>query len=301
MNFLRLIFVVCIFLLVWSNGVLADVYYVNAKSGMDSNLGTSPEKAWASLKEINKQVFKPGDKIFLAAGSRFIGPLEPKGSGSASAPICLDRYGKGSNPAIDGKGKALHALLLHNVEYWQVRNLEITNKGKKIERGRRGVIISSRDFGDCHHIVLEGLEIHDVNGSPIKKQGGGSGILWSNGGDKIKTRFIDLQILNCHIHHCQRNAINSRGNINRDKWHPSLKVVIRGNLIENVPGDGIVPVGTEGALIEYNVIRKGVDSLPSSEAAAGIWPWSSDRTLIQFNEVSDHGAKWAGQGRVADF
>jgi len=301
MKFLHLIVTVCIVCFGGLNDTRADVYYVNAESGMDSNEGTSREKAWASLKKINEQVFKPGDKILLAASSRFIGQLEPKGSGTASAPIRLDCYGKGPNPAIDGQGKAPHTLLLYNVEYWEVRNLEITNKGKEKKARRRGVIVKAYNFGDCHHIVLEGLEIHDVNGSPIKKKGGGSGILWSNGGDKIKTRFIDLQILNCHIHHCQRNAINSRGNINRDKWHPSLKVVIRGNLIENVPGDGIVPLGTEGALIEYNVIRKGVDSLPSSEAAAGIWPWSSDRTLIQFNEVSDHRAKWDGQGLDADF
>jgi len=282
-------------------GDMAKVYYVNAESGKDSNDGTSPEKAWASLKKVNKQVFKPGDKILLAAGSRFIGQLEPKGSGTASAPICLDRYGEGPNPAIDGKGKALYTLLLHNAEYWEVRNLEITNKGKEIEDRRRGVIVSARDFGDCHHIVLEGLEIHDVNGSLIKKEGGGSAILWTNGGRRVKTRFVDLQILNCYIHHCQRNAINSRGNIRRNAWHPSLKVVIRGNLIENVPGDGIVPIGTEGALVEYNVIRKGVDSMPFGDAAAGIWPWSSDRTLIQFNEVSDHRAKWDGQGLDADF
>ena len=102
MNLLRLIVVVCIICLAGTNSALADVYYVNAKSGLDSNEGTSPEKAWASLKKINKQVFNPGDKILLAAGSRFTGQLEPKGSGTASAPILLDRYGQGPNPAIDG-------------------------------------------------------------------------------------------------------------------------------------------------------------------------------------------------------
>ena len=297
----RSIAIACLSFLCWFNLTMADVYYVDAKSGLDSNSGTSPEKAWASLEKINEQAFKPGDKILLAAGSRFTGQLEPKGSGTASAPIRLNRYGEGPNPAIDGKGEKLHTLLLHNVEYWEVRNLEITNKGKEIEERRRGVIISARDFGDCHHIVLESLEIHDVNGSLVKKEGGGSGILWTNGGRKVKTRFIDLQILNCYIHHCQRNAINSRGNIRRNAWHPSLGVVIRGNLIENVPGDCIVPIGTEGAPVEYNVIRKGVDSMSFEEAAAGIWPWSSDNTLIQFNEVSDHRAKWDGQGLDADF
>jgi hypothetical protein len=291
----------CIVCLAGLSDALAVVYYVDPGSGLDSNAGTEPEKAWASLEKINEQVFKPGDTILLAAGSQFVGQLKPQGSGTASAPIRLDRYGKGPNPAIHGEGKSLHTLLLHNVQHWEVRNLEITNRGAEPEPRRRGVVVSARDFGDCHHIVLENLEIHDVNGCLLKHEGGGSGILWSNRGDQIKTRFIDLQILNCHIHHCQRNAINSKGYSDRDSWHPSLGVVVRGNLIEHVPGDGIVSVGTKGALIENNVIRKGVDSLPHGEAAAGIWPWSSDDTLIQFNEVSDHRAKWDGQGLDSDF
>ena len=30
--------------------------------------------------------------------------------------------------------------------------------------------------------------------------------------------------------------------------------------------------------------------------AAGIWPWSCDNTLVQFNEVSGHKAPWDAQG-----
>ncbi|MDF7824888.1 right-handed parallel beta-helix repeat-containing protein [Pontiellaceae bacterium B12227] len=280
---------------------LASTYYVNSVSGLDSNEGTGSDQAWASLQRVNEHVFKAGDEILFAAGNSFFGQLKLKGSGSPAAPIRVDRYGEGLNPAIHGQGGRLYAVLLENVEYWEVRNLEVTNAGGEAKSGRRGVMVRARDFGDCHHIILEGLEIHHVNGRLSKKEGGGSGILWENGGDKVKTRFIGLQILNCHIHHCERNAINSHGNSRRDRWHPSLDVVIRGNLIEHIPGDGIVPIGTEGALVEYNVIRKGVDSLPKGDAAAGIWPWSSDRTLIQFNEVSDHRAKWDGQGYDADF
>jgi hypothetical protein len=279
----------------------ASTYYVNSASGLDSNEGTSSDRAWASVRRVNQQVFEPGDEILFAAGGSFEGQLALKGSGTADAPIRVDRYGEGPNPAIHGRGQRLYTVLLDNVEYWEVRNLEITNTGEEAISGRRGVMVRARDFGDCHHIILEGLEIHHVNGNLAKNKGGGSAILWENGGTNVKTRFIGLQILNCHIHHCERNAINSRGNAMRDQWHPSLDVVIRGNLIEHVPGDGIVPIGTEGALVEYNVIRKGVDSLPKGDAAAGIWPWSSDQTLIQFNEVSDHRAKWDGQGFDADF
>jgi hypothetical protein len=290
-----------LFALLVSNSLEANTYYVHSELGSDNNSGKSTNKPWKTLWKVNQQVFKPGDNILFAAGTKYDGQLRPQGSGKKGKPILIDMYGKGAKPGIHGNGWRDYTLLLYNIEYWEVRNLEITNQGQQRKGRRRGVIVRAENFGDCNHIILEGLEIHHVNGVLEKKKGGGSGIFWENRGEKLKTRFIDLQILNNYIHHCDRNAINSKGNIQRTKWHPSLGVVIRGNLIENVPGDGIVPIGCDGALIEYNVIRKGLDIMPVGDAAAGIWPWSSDNTLIQFNEVSDHRAKWDGQSYDADF
>ncbi len=278
-----------------------SIYYIDAENGNDANDGHSPTSAWASLEKVNQTEFKPGNKILFKAGSTWHGQLELKGSGSAEAPIQINKYGEGNNPAIHGKGEKLHTLLLHNVAYWEVRNLEITNTGNEPMAKRRGVIVSAKDFGDCHHIVLDSLEIHHVNGSLIKKDGGGSAIFWQNSGDSIITRFIDLQITNCYLHHCERNGINSSGYTNRKKWHPSLNVVIRHNLLEQIPGDGIVPIGTDSALVEHNIMRDCPDAFTTTEAAAGIWPWSADNTIIQFNEVSDHKANWDGQGFDADW
>jgi len=278
-----------------------SVYYIDAESGNDSNSGHSPQSAWASLEMVNSASFQPGDKIFFKAGSSWDGQLEPQGSGTEKAPIQINRYGEGKNPVINGRGQKLHTLLLHNVEYWEVRNLEIINTGEERVARRRGVIVSAEDFGDCHHIILDSLEIHHVNGSLVKSDGGGSAILWQNRGDSLITRFIDLQITNCYLHHCGRNGINSRGYTNRKEWHPSLEVVVRNNLLEQIPGDGIVPIGTDGALVEYNVMRDCPDILSHQEAAAGIWPWSADNTIIQFNEVSGHKAKWDGQGFDSDW
>jgi hypothetical protein len=278
-----------------------STFYLNNISGNDMSDGHSPETAWKSLEKVNKTTFQPGNKILFKAGCQWNGQLEVKGSGTEQAPIQINKYGKGKNPAIHGKGEKLHTLLLHNVENWVVRNLEITNSGNERKERRRGVIVAAEDFGDCHHIILDSLEIHHVNGSLVKSDGGGSAIIWQNRGDSIKTRFIDLQITNCHLHHCDRNGINSRGYTNRKNWHPSLGVVIRNNLLEQIPGDGIVPIGTDGAIIEYNVMRDCPDILSHAEAAAGIWPWSADNTIIQFNEVSGHKAKWDGQGFDSDW
>jgi hypothetical protein len=276
-------------------------FYVDSRSGSDTNPGTSPEKAWTSLEKVNQQVFAPGDQLLFKSGTEYIGQLEPKGSGSVESPIIISSYGEGAKPVIHGKGEKKYSLLLKNIEYYEVSKLEITNKGNEREAGRTGILIHAKDFGEMKHIILNDLEVHHINGSLVKKEGGGNAIFWRNEGDSIPSRFVGLRIENCHLHHCGRNGINSWGNTNRDKWFPSLDVVVRNNLLEEIPGDGIVPIGCDGALVEFNVMRNCPDILSHEEAAAGIWPWSSDNTLIQFNEVSHHRAKWDGQGFDADY
>jgi len=276
-------------------------YYVNASNGDDTNTGTSPAQAWATLNKVNQQVFKPGEHILFKAGTVYNGQLKPRGSGSEGAPIIINKYGNGPKPQINGEGKYDATLWLFNVEYWEVNNLDITNTGPERKPRRRGVTVQVNNFGEAHHIYLDSLEVHHVNGSLVKGKGGGSAILWRNGGDSLKSRFIDLRIEHCYIHHTERNGINSSGYSRRDNWYPSLKVIVRDNLLEQVPGDGIVPIGTDGALIENNVMRDSPEILPEGEAAAGIWPWSSDNTVIQFNEVSGHNAPWDAQGFDSDW
>jgi len=278
-----------------------NTYYIDSKNGNDRNTALTPAKPWKSLKKVNRQTFKPGDRILFKSGSRYNGVLEPKGNGTKGNPIIISSYGVGKKPLINGWGQKLHTLLLHNVEYWEVNNLSITNQGKQSQSRRRGVIISAKDIGELHHIVINNLEIHQVNGNLKKKEGAGGGIVVINRGNRIPSRFIDLQILNTHIHHVTRNGINFHGNSQRNKWFPNLGVHIKGNLIEQVPGDGIVVIASDGAIIEHNILRDFPDTLPKGDAAAGIWPWSADNTIIQFNEVSDHKAKWDGQGFDSDF
>jgi hypothetical protein len=278
-----------------------NTYYIDSKSGDDSNSALSPNKAWKSLKKVNKQTFQAGDRILFKSGSRYNGVLEPKGSGLTNHPIVVSSYGVGKKPLINGWGQKSHTLLLNNVEHWKVSNLAITNKGKKRQGWRTGVKIQAINTGEMHNIELSNLEIYDVNGSLVKKEGAGAAILVRNGGDINPTRFNDLRIFNNHIHHSGRNGISFHGNSQRDKWFPNLGVHIKGNLIEQVPGDGIVVIASDGAIVEHNVLRDFPDILPEGDAAAGIWPWSADNTLIQFNEVSGHKAKWDGQGFDSDF
>jgi len=91
------------------------------------------------------------------------------------------------------------------------------------------------------------------------------------------------------------------GNWIRSKWNPSLHVVIRNNVLDGVPGDGIVPVACESPLVEYNVMKNCPRSLPASEPCDGIWPWSCDNAVVQFNVVSDHKSQVDGFAYDSDW
>lgn len=279
-------------------------YYVDATNGNDNYDGLSKNKAWKSVERISQIKLNPGDKVFLKRGECFNGVLDLSVQGTAAQPIIIDSYGEGkSKPIISAPDSSLFAVRILNSDYVTLQNLEVINQGSTDLAGRTGVKVESTNYGVSKGITLNDLFIRDVNGVITKWDGGGSGILIVNGGDKIVSTFDSLTISYCHIKNCQRNAMIWSGYSDRTNWHPSTNVWVHHNLIEEVPGDGIVPIGCDGAIIEYNVMRHGVRKMLVSnrEAAAGIWPWASDNTVIRFNESADHKGTWDGQGFDADY
>lgn len=276
-------------------------YYIDPSHGNDDQNGHSESTAWKSFTPLQCIKMQPGDSLLLKRGTMFNDILTISAIGNANKPIVIDAYGTGKKPCIQAPDGSPYAVLVKNSENLTLNNLEITNTGSERMAGRTGIKILCEDFGVSHNIRLNGLYIHDVNGSLIKQQGGGSGILVVNRGKQTPSTFDGLTIENCVIRRCERNAMIWEGYSNRQNWHPSTNVVIRKNLIEEVPGDGIVPIGCEGAIVEYNLMRNCPGTLPHSEAAAGFWPWSCDNTILRFNEVSDHKAPWDAQGFDSDY
>jgi hypothetical protein len=274
-------------------------YYLDSKSGNDRYDGSSAGQAWRSLDRLNQVTFGPGDRILFKRGGDYAGAFQPKGSGAAGSPVVVDAYGEGALPHLHADGRSPSTVRLQNIEYWTLRNLEISNRGPQPGPRRTGVHLFHQDFGIAHGIVLQGLHIHDVNGVPIKQQGGGSAILVEAKGTKRPTRYQDLTIADNTIERSQRDGILFLGAGNRTGGL-ATGVIVRGNRMSEVPGDCILVRGCDGALIERNTVsRCGV--LPRGEAAAGIWPFDCDNTLIQYNEVSDHQAYADGQAYDADF
>ena len=271
-------------------------FYIDGIGGNDSNTGFSATQAWRTLDKVNATTFTPGDAILFKAGTAYTGQLHPLGSGSAGSPIVIDRFGQGEKPLIAAGGRFQEALLLRNQEYWEVSNLQFTNMGPTREPFRYGVRVMSWDYGTVRHIHLKNLDVHDVNGSLVKEDAGeGHGIVWENGGAKVRSRFDGLLIENNHLERTDRNGICGYVPYG-DKKLLSTNVVIRKNLLEDIGGDAIKVWGCDHALVEHNVVRGA--RMRCDDYAAGIWPWSSDNTVIQFNEVS--GLKGTKDGEAFD-
>lgn len=163
-------------------------YYVSTLSGRDSNDGKSESKPFYSLQKINEIELQPGDQVLLEAGSVFAdGYLHFKGSGSENAPIIVDRYGDGNDPKIQTNGQGIwyqdygkvldnpshknkgyvsSSILLYDVEYIEISNLDISNTPKFDEpysdidkMNRTGVAAVAQNKGTINHIHLKGLNI----------------------------------------------------------------------------------------------------------------------------------------------
>lgn len=278
-------------------------YYVDASAGDDACSGLSEEEAWKSIERVNGVSLRPGDRVLFKRGTTLTGELEITGEGTQKSRILIGAYGDEAEakPRIEGRDSSLYAVRIFNSAYVTLQDLEIVNTGSEPLPCRAGLKIESRDYGVSRSIRVNRVTVRDVNGSLVKAQGGGCGIYIVNGGEETPSVFDSLVIENCHILRCARNAIIWSAYHDRRNWHPSTNTVVRGNLIEGVPGDGIVPIGCEGTLIEYNIMRDCPDVLPATEAAAGIWPWSCDNTVIRYNEVSGHKAPWDAQGFDCDY
>ena len=287
-------------------------FYFDAEKGNDKNDGKSPLAPLRSFKKIAQLPILAGDSILLKSGTTFTEPFYFSGKGTTEKPIVIGKYGGRARPYLKGDATSLQMMHIYNSENIEIRDLEISNKGKQVRPYLNGLLVELFNYGIAKNIKVEKLYIHDVYGSLIKGEGnndkdagGGQAILIRNlrgsERDAVPSCFDGVIIQDCYIKDCQRNGIMVWGNWVRKYWYPSKHVVIRKNRLEGVPGDGIVPAGCDSPLVEYNVMQQCPSTLPVTEACDGIWPWSCDHAVIQYNIVSDHHSKVDGYGFDADY
>jgi hypothetical protein len=292
-----------LFLLLAVGSTEARLLHLDAESGNDSADGLTPVTAWKTLAKANVFAYQPGDSLLFRRGGRWTGQFAPtSGEGTAQSPVYVGAYGEGPRPLIEGEGQVQDAVLLQNRSYWILTSLEITNLGASRPSGsgnirRTGVHVVANNFGVMRGIRLRDLLVRDVNGSLVKHNTNeGHGILFAATGNQNISRFDDIIIEDCRLERTDRNGISQyRSNSNPR----STGVIIRRNHLEDVGGDGIKIWGSNGALVEHNVVRGG--RMRAQDHAAGIWPFDANGTVIQFNEVSGMKGTLDGQAFDADY
>ncbi|NND67088.1 MAG: hypothetical protein HKN19_05825 [Halioglobus sp.] len=281
------------------NRIGAD-YYIDCGAQV---AGTGTKKApWHDLEQANSLVLQPGDRLLLRRATTCNGMLQPLGGGSAQHPALIGAYGKGALPHIDAQGVHSAAVHLEDVSHLVVEDLELTNPGN-LDEPHRGVYLLSAE-AKVTNIVIRDLYIHDVTGlvtfNGTAKRGGG--ITSDSRFNTTETQFDGVLIENNLIEDVGRSGIYFDGTSAGSGARPRASepwpaggqnIVIRGNTLRRLQGDGIVAHGTSGAIIENNVVRAGNlagrDWLSAERnCAAGIWTWNSINTVIQYNEVTDY-------------
>ena len=288
--------IVCLIITVAQAGLSQSVrYYVDAMGGADENDGKSPAAAWRSLEKINAHSFQPGDEILLKSGSPWTGTLSPKGSGTAGKPIVINKYGGDARPRVDGGGIIRTATVyLHNQEYWEINNLEITNDADA-PGDRRGVLVSASEAGIVHHIYLKNLDIHHIKGivgnDSKAKRTAGIGIETISD-TSVATRFDDILIEGCSISFVDNTGLYTDNTMTKardeypgtGKW-PSRcfsNVRIRKNTIHHIAKNAMIVRFLDKGVVEHNVCYETALKTTGNTMFAA----SCDGTVFQFNEGS---------------
>ena len=275
----------------------AETYYVDSRMGDDRADGTAGDRAWRSLARVNGWPLQPGDRVLLTAGSVWHEPLTIARSGKAGSPIIVGATGAGPRPRIDAGGVAEYAIGVIDADHVTISGLEATNDAPS-PAPRIGILVRAENRGVTRGIRISDNYVHDVRGTNDRKDNGG--ILFRATGRQVATRFDDLAIERNILWRVDRSGIAGISDrVSSLDWFPSRKVVIRDNYLEDIGGDGIVPRGTDGALIEHNIVLAAGSRAPGYNA--GIWQWSTDNSLIQLNEAAHTRTRYDGQGFDSDF
>lgn len=291
----------------------AASYHLDADLGNDSADGLTPATAWRSLAKANSIVYQPGDSLLLKSGTTWTGRLKPQGSGTLAARIVIDRYGAGPKPLIHGGGIAGGVVTLENVEYWTIRNLEVTNNGTS-EPKKMGINVRNDCVGTLSGIEVRDCDVRDVTGVMNNyidgKESGGIVFQVTVSNLSVPSKWQNIVIEGNTIRNVIREGILMQSLwINKpldpnSSWDgagpylPSENVRIASNTLDNIGGDGIIPWCVKNGIIEYNFVRRANNN-SLGQGHAGLWPYFCEDVIMQFNEVCE--TKTAYDGMALDF
>lgn len=298
-------------------------YYINATTGNDENKGTSPGKPFKTLEMLRSLDLLPGDRIFLAAGSRFRGSIYLQNeSGKAGSPIRISSYdaGSGGKALIDASGYEA-AIVLKNCSFIEIEGLSLTAPDKGDQEvddkaiGRRcGVLVLVDDSATYDHIWLRKLEIRKVfyenpgfersleeTRSANGTQSYGWGIRVIN--SSKHGVLTGLKIDSCAIENVGHTGIKLTSRVPDGENFGIRDFEISNNRVLSTGGPGIQMSGVYRGYIAGNYVKgSGSSDDPRKWGrGSGLWTWASSDILIERNYFLNANGPGDSAGAHIDF
>ncbi len=287
---------------------LSRTYYINALTGRNANSGTRRNAPWRTLARVNKQIFKPGDRVLFRAGDVWHGQLNLRGQGTAGMPIRVDSYGSGPLPVINMGRTTGAAVSVINEGYWEIRHLCMTSTADVTSpKGPRlGLLVNSTCHHILHHIVIENCLIRHIIGRVSHYDSGGIFVGlngWISRNAPFST-YRDVKISHNTITDVDRCGIVVWTPANSNYFYnmansqhltgpllASRDVVVSHNHLSNLGGDAILVLGSVGAMVDYNHVHNSCLRTKFGQRgnrySAAVWLHSCSRSVMQFNKVFD--------------
>lgn len=268
-------------------GTNGRIYYVDAVNGNDDNDGLSKEKALLSLNAVNCLVLEAGDRVLFKRGCVWNGELVLTESGTKQKPIIIGMYGEGTKPMINGCGEVSSTVLLDDVSYVTVRNLEITNYSTREATDYRTCISLVSRKSQVVGVKIQNNYVHASSnlyavptGSDTFYQFAAINAKSENGEDwnGEDINFKNILIENNRVEKVNGNGIAVYGGLS--------EVNIKNNVVNNVRGDGIILAQCFDSVAEYNTVySSGWGGI--GQPHVNIWCYNASNTVLQYNESYD--------------
>src|SRR5215470_14646270 len=139
-------------------GTPITTYYVSP-SGSDKADGTSPQTAWRTLARASAARLKPGTRLLIQGGHRYLGELKlgPKDGGSPRNPVRVGSYGAGPAVIVPAGGPG---ILVFNTAGIDINGMDVTGR-RPIRPDSAGIeLFSSQRAGHrLSHILIENVNV----------------------------------------------------------------------------------------------------------------------------------------------
>jgi Right handed beta helix region len=243
-------------------------FYVNAASGSDAAVGTSPTTAWRTLARASQQRYRGGDRLLLHG--RFLGTLELGHASLVAAsrrdPLTIGSYGSGRALIAPDRGSGIVAL---NVAGIRISGLELAGRRAGCRQPEDGILFDASNAGRlADGITIDHVDVHGFcDGIAIGSEDDGS-----------------------IIEHVRITAVSSHDNVQRGiaTYDPALKhhdvrdVIVRDSrAYRNREQGGIVLFGVEHARVEHS---EAYENGRDASGAVGIWAFDADHVVFEHDE-----------------